>query len=761
MSKARDIADLDFNAPDIDGGNIDGATIGASTAAAGSFTSGIFTAMKVNGSFTVNGNVDTSASLGEVLQLSQTDSVGGFLWSVDRANNTYKHMTYQASRHKFYSDASTEMMSITSSGIDVTGTITGDDGLIINGGTGNAYLSVGSNTGSWVWKNYQDSHKLALEDSDGTGEVLNFSTSGAATFSSGATFGDAISTLSNDNGISFQSSQSANNRIQIFFKDHAGAITARVGNDISGDNTAQLQFIAGTGSTPQLTIASSGAATFSSTVTSTGLNVTSNTPVLSFIESDQSNKQYQIGSYGASFAINDSSASQFRYIVDTNGNHLFNTGGLNCDFRVSSDGNTNMLFVDGGENAVGIGTNTPANYYSKNLVVSAPSEGGLTIASTATSNTNYLLFADGTSGDSAYRGQIAYSHNTDLLQLISSGTMKFKSGSSRTEALAIDASQNATFSGAITIPDKIIHAGDTNTFFSFNAADQIQLVTGGVERVAFYNSETHFNDGGTDVDFIVESNDNANMLFVDGGDNRVGIGGTPGNTLDVHGTATFRTGASTPDATVSTYGKGIEITGGNMRLNIDVSNVTNGGAYIQTRHIASAYPAAYYDLKLNPLGGFVTVNDADHGNGGLYVKGGIAFDTNDDAHRMDSYEEGTTTLQITCSSTAPTITQGLDMVGTYTLVGNVCTIHAYTGLRNITNAGAGITKITGLPFNGKGGKYPNPVLAHNTMVPACSSGYVEAGQNFFYPIQDGSAGGQGLSTGAKYLMFSLTYVTSE
>lgn len=38
MSKARDIADLDFNSPDIDGGNIDGATIGATTAAVGSFT---------------------------------------------------------------------------------------------------------------------------------------------------------------------------------------------------------------------------------------------------------------------------------------------------------------------------------------------------------------------------------------------------------------------------------------------------------------------------------------------------------------------------------------------------------------------------------------------------------------------------------------------------------------------------------------------------------------------------------------------------
>ena len=38
MSKARDIADLDFNAPDIDGGNIDGAVIGGTTPAAGSFS---------------------------------------------------------------------------------------------------------------------------------------------------------------------------------------------------------------------------------------------------------------------------------------------------------------------------------------------------------------------------------------------------------------------------------------------------------------------------------------------------------------------------------------------------------------------------------------------------------------------------------------------------------------------------------------------------------------------------------------------------
>ena len=73
--------------------------------------------------------------------------------------------------------------------LDVAGTITGDDGLSIQGGTGNAYLQVGSDTGSWTWKNYRATHKLALEDSDGTGEVLNFDTSGNAAFAGTVTAG--------------------------------------------------------------------------------------------------------------------------------------------------------------------------------------------------------------------------------------------------------------------------------------------------------------------------------------------------------------------------------------------------------------------------------------------------------------------------------------------------------------------------------------------------------------------------------------------
>ena len=50
--------------------------------------------------------------------------------------------------------------------------------LSAQGGTGNAYLQVGSDTGSWTFKNYRANHALTLEDSDGTGEVLRVDTSG-------------------------------------------------------------------------------------------------------------------------------------------------------------------------------------------------------------------------------------------------------------------------------------------------------------------------------------------------------------------------------------------------------------------------------------------------------------------------------------------------------------------------------------------------------------------------------------------------------
>ena len=84
------------------------------------------------------------------------------------------------------------------------------------------------------------------------------------------------------------------------------------------------------------------------------------------------------------------------------------------------------------------------------------------------------------------------------------GTMLLEDGSASTPGLAF--------------------ADDVNTGIFSPAADQIGFATGGAERLEIGSSEVVFNDPSNDVDFRVESNGNTHMLFVDAGNDRVGIG---------------------------------------------------------------------------------------------------------------------------------------------------------------------------------------------------------------------------------------------
>ena len=76
-------------------------------------------------------------------------------------------------------------------------------------------------------------------------------------------------------------------------------------------------------------------------------------------------------------------------------------------------GNATAITIDSSEN-VGIGVSNPSDYYANNLVVTGPSEGGITIASTGT-HTNYLLFADSSSGVARYAGMVEYAHSIDQM----------------------------------------------------------------------------------------------------------------------------------------------------------------------------------------------------------------------------------------------------------------------------------------------------------------------------------------------------------
>jgi hypothetical protein len=93
---------------------------------------------------------------------------------------------------------------------------------------------------------------------------------------------------------------------------------------------------------------------------------------------------------------------------------------------------------------------------------------------------------------------------------------------------AVDMASTLTVGGNVTVPnllvaDDITHSGDADTYISFEADARTDYV-GGIRLVDLAPGSIVLNEGSGDVDFRVESNGNANMLFVDGGTDRVGIG---------------------------------------------------------------------------------------------------------------------------------------------------------------------------------------------------------------------------------------------
>jgi len=113
-----------------------------------------------------------------------------------------------------------------------------------------------------------------------------------------------------------------------------------------------------------------------------------------------------------------------------------------------------------------------------------------------------------------------------------------------------------------TIIGRFYDAGDDGVFQVYR--------DGGIQHSINSVGATVFNEQSFDVDFRVESNGNANMLVVNGGTNRVGIGtGNPGEMLHINN-----------GDILMTSGRSIETQAGDQNIQLDDANPTwNGDAY--------------------------------------------------------------------------------------------------------------------------------------------------------------------------------------
>ena len=130
---------------------------------------------------------------------------------------------------------------------------------------------------------------------------------------------------------------------------------------------------------------------------------------------------------------------------------VFNDPSNDVDFRVESNGNTHMLFVDAGNDLVGIGTSDMSSLTGNaaNTFVVGPgnANAGMTVY-TGTGNYGSLSFADGTSGDAAYRGSVVYHHNGDSMRFNTAATERARIDSSGRLLVGTSSSRGGFFNGS-------------------------------------------------------------------------------------------------------------------------------------------------------------------------------------------------------------------------------------------------------------------------------------------------------------------------
>ena len=257
---------------------------------------------------------------------------------------------------------------------------------------------------------------------------------------------------------------------------------------------------------------------------------------------------------------------------------VINEGSLDYDFRVESNGNTHMLFVDGGNNRVGIGRSSPTSIFevhidtNKNIGYSGgQGELGSIPALVAYQDNGSLT-------DIGFRGTTVRfaSTNQERMRIDETGVVAnegshdadFRIESNDHEyKFFVDAGNNnigiATSSPVADVHIKQIgdisngnsqglmletgagsqkyilqcgRAGVSNAYFNLRDVTNTRDIFSVIDTDGKFQGHTPFewnnaavfNEGSQDYDFRVESNANTHMLFVDGGNNAVGIGdGTP------------------------------------------------------------------------------------------------------------------------------------------------------------------------------------------------------------------------------------------
>ena len=271
--------------------------------------------------------------------------------------------------------------------LTVNGNIGISDGKIYNGaGSNSAGVSLPNSTVRIDGYNGITFHSSSTTVGSQT-ERARITSAGAVEIKGSSTTTNAQAFITNDNSVLTIGS----------------SVSGSVVKDISFNSPSTMMYIDG----------SSGNVGIGETNPDASLHITSNTPVISFDESD-AGQEYRIGSFGGAFALYDSTDSAYRLIVDGSGRVLVGITGASGYGQLETTTFTTtgqcILARTGGNVYIG-NAGGFADVAGDDLVIGNNSGShGLTIHSAAANTSSIFFGNDGTNGN--IDGSVQYFHES-------------------------------------------------------------------------------------------------------------------------------------------------------------------------------------------------------------------------------------------------------------------------------------------------------------------------------------------------------------
>jgi hypothetical protein len=218
--------------------------------------------------------------------------------------------------------------------------------------------------------------------------------------------------------------------------------------------------------------------------------------------------------------------------------NTISTGNIQYGIAAAPVGNgTNQI------NGIWSGPATAASSFTAGTVAAIRAANATKGAGSTITNLYGLVVEDQTQGTNNYGITSLVSSGTDKWNIYASGTAK------NLFAGQVVLTSNTTTEGSLYLQSTAPVIGFTDTN-SFSDTSDIAIIRAGTNNLqhqwydasatATYDlmnqslTETAFNDSGADIDFRVESDNQTHMLFVDAGNNRVGMGtSTPDTVVEI------------------------------------------------------------------------------------------------------------------------------------------------------------------------------------------------------------------------------------